>query len=172
MSMPPTLSTSRLRLREWNAGDLDAIVAIKTDPENWRFIGNGGPKTLEDAARVLGVFQGEWLTHGIGRWAVEEEVTGELVGDCGIVLSERGPQLAYMIKRSKWGLRFATEAAFAVLVHAFTTFEWPSVFASTHPKNTASRRVLEKLGMRQTQTIATPHGEECWYELERAIFLR
>ena len=169
MRMFPRLFTSRLRLREWNAGDLNAIVAIKTEPENWRFIGNGEPKTPEDAARVLGAFQGEWLTRGIGRWAVDEEITGELVGDCGIVLSERGPELAYMINRPKWGLGFATEAAFAVLVYAFSTFEWPTVFASTHPKNTASRRVLEKLGMRHTQTIATPHGKECWYELERHL---
>lgn len=166
MRAPPTLFTPRLYLREWRLSDLDPIVAIKTDPKNWRFIGNGQPQSRERAVNVLGEFEREWLTNGVGRWAVEERATRELLGDCGIVLSERGPQLAYMIKRSRWGLGFATEAAHASLVYVFNTFEWPVVLASVHPENVASRRVLEKLGMRHQQTVEMVTGPECWYAVK------
>jgi RimJ/RimL family protein N-acetyltransferase len=170
MATPPSLFTSRLRLREWHPEDVDAVVAIKTDAENWRFIGNGEPRTLETAGTVLLEFQHEWRTHGIGRWAVEEQAAGEIIGDCGIVVSARGPQLAYMIGRSRWGQGFATEAARAVLLYVFNTLEWRAVFASTHTQNIASRRVLEKLGFCHAQPVDAPDGSECWYELERNAF--
>ena len=166
-STPPTLHTPRLRLRNWRDDDLPAVIAIKTDPANWQFIGDGTPQTPASAARVVDAFQREWLVGGIGRWAVEQVATRELIGDCGIVGSERGPQLAYMIARSKWGTGFATEAARSVLAYAFAGFDWPAVFASAHAENAASRRVLDKLGMRHADTIETPLGAECWYELTR-----
>jgi len=166
----PTLLTERLRLRGWSEADRLPLVAIKTDPSNWRFIGNGQPQTAEQATDLLAVLQEEWEAAGVGSWAVVVAATGELLGDCGVKLTDRGPQLAYMIARGQWGNGFATEASRAVLGHVFVAHDWPAVYASTSVENIASQRVLEKVGMQTRRTIEGPYGREAWYELRRDEF--
>jgi RimJ/RimL family protein N-acetyltransferase len=59
-----------------------------------------------------------------------------LVGGCGVARSDSGPELGYWVGVPFWGQGFATEAARAVIDHAFG--------------NPASRRVLEKCGFQWT----------------------
>jgi RimJ/RimL family protein N-acetyltransferase len=53
----------------------------------------------------------------------------------------------------------ATEAARTILAHAFDTVGAPKVCAIRHPDNLASKRVMERLGMR-------PLGLQTWHEME------
>lgn len=162
----PTLSTRRLRLRGWAVADRAALAAIKADAANWRFIASG-PLDAGEASAQLDVLLDEWERWGVGSWAIVEAETRELIGDCGVKLTDRGPQLAYMIARKRWGKGFATEASRAVLHYAFANCGWPAIYASTDIANLASQRVLEKVGMRLQRTIDGPHGRERWYEIRR-----
>ena len=72
------------------------------------------------------------------------------MGEAGLQLLEAGPdvELGYTLARAAWGRGYATEAARAVLRWAFAGLRLPRVVAVADPANTASLRVLEKLGMR------------------------
>lgn len=163
---PPSLSTERLELRGWVEADRLALAAIKLDPLNWRFIASGPPETPEVAAGQVDELRAEWRRWGVGSWAVMEVSTGELLGDCGVKLTDRGPQLAYMMSREHWGRGFATEASRAVLDYVFDAHDWPAVYASTDAANVASQRVLEKIGMKKQDTGASQR-HEYWYAVRR-----
>ncbi len=76
--------------------------------------------------------------------------------DSGIV---PGIEIAWQLAHAHWGRGFATEAAERVLDDAFTTHAISELIAITSVGNTRSRRVMERLGMRQSvaETYEHPH---------------
>lgn len=76
----PTIDTARLRLRGCNRDDLERYLEIWSEPFVARYT-IGKPPTREAAwARFLRVL-GHWHLMGFGFWALEEAVTGKLLGD-------------------------------------------------------------------------------------------
>lgn len=94
----PTLSTDRLQLRGWFETDRGSLATIKAEPRNWQFVSGRRPLTTVEASGYLDQLTAEWERWGIGSWAVVEATSGTLLGDCGIKLTDRGPQLAYMLR--------------------------------------------------------------------------
>ena len=60
-------------------------------------------------------------------------------------------ELGFHFLSSQWGRGFATEAARAVIAHAFSICNASALFAGHHPNNVASERVLRRLGFRYTR---------------------
>ena len=85
--------------------------------------------------------------------AIERKVEGDVVGYCGLVDGERGdegePELAFELLRRVWGQGYATEASLAVMGWARSS-GYERLWASVWDWNTASRRVLAKLGFTET----------------------
>lgn len=85
---------------------------------------------------------------------------GDVIGYCGLIDSGRGPQepeLAYEFLRRFWGQGYATEASWAVLDWA-RSLGYVRLWASVWEWNTASRRVLAKLGFTETGREEKVHG--------------
>src|SRR6202022_4302413 len=83
-------------------------------------------------------------------FAVTISPGGELCGSVGLILTpvhERA-ELGYWIGVPYWGRGFATEAASAVMAFGFGTLRLDRIYASRYAGNTASERVLKKIGMR------------------------
>jgi ribosomal-protein-alanine N-acetyltransferase len=82
---------------------------------------------------------------------VVEIGTGELAGRCGLLRSEIGgrmeTEISYLLDRRHWGRGFASEAAAAVLAHGFGALGIGRIVAVIDPRNLASRRVAERIGM-------------------------
>jgi RimJ/RimL family protein N-acetyltransferase len=103
--------------------------------------------------------------------AVIHKDSGDWVGWCGLDNREdtgEGPALFYVVRTSHRSRGFATEAARAVLVHALNEINLPQVLARTRADNPASRRVLDKIGMRY---LGTNREGEHAYVLTRKEFL-
>jgi RimJ/RimL family protein N-acetyltransferase len=85
--------------------------------------------------------------------AIERKVARDVIGYCGLVDSGRGsegePELAFELLRRFWGQGYATEAACAVLDWA-TSSGYERLWATVWDWNTASRRVLAKVGFTET----------------------
>ncbi len=75
---------------------------------------------------------------------------GALIGGCGVAPSDGGPELGYWVGVPFWGHGFATEAARAVIDHAFGSLGHDVLKAGARVNNPASRRVLEKCGFQWT----------------------
>ena len=89
----------------------------------------------------------------IGLLAVERKAAGDVIGYCGLVDSGRAaagePELAFELLRRVWGQGYATEAALAVLDWA-RSLGYERLWATVWDWNTASRRVLAKVGFTAT----------------------
>jgi RimJ/RimL family protein N-acetyltransferase len=78
-------------------------------------------------------------------------------------------ELGYRLKRSFWGKGFATEGARALIAYGFDQLGLDSIMAQTLQRNLASRRVMEKLGMRvETEFTYPGEGLSFWTTAERA----
>jgi RimJ/RimL family protein N-acetyltransferase len=146
------LTTERLHLRPFTAADREAIHAVYADPEVMRHVGHGAHRTPAETAAALRVYGEVLERRGFSFLAVTERDGGALVGDAGLHPLGDDIELGYTLARSAWGRGYATELGRALLAYAFGVLGAERVVAQVEPDNAASRRVLEKLGMRAIET--------------------
>jgi RimJ/RimL family protein N-acetyltransferase len=151
----PTITTDRLRLRGFEERDFPAYRAMVADPEVMRFLGDGRPLGEIEAWRQLAQILGHWLLRGFGLWAVEEKVSGKLVGRVGLLEPSGWPgfEVAYTIARPSWHQGYARESAQAALEYARTVLGRTDIISIIRPDNAASIRVATGLGAHRTHSV-------------------
>ena len=168
----PVVETARLVLRGFGPEDFGEFCAMRADPEVMHYIGTEGPQTRDQSEGWLDRNARRWRDEGFGMWAVTERAGGELLGWCGLSRLEdtQEVELGYGLARRAWGRGFATESARASLRYGFERAGLARIVAVAVPENTASRRVMEKLGMKYEKT--EPHyGIDCvFYAVAREDF--
>lgn len=168
MSFTPLL-TDRLLLRPFCEADFIDLAVLFADPEVMRYVGNGQPRSPEQAAQHLQWMIEHQATHGFSLWAVIRRIDDRLIGQCGLWHLDRSNEieLGYKFARDCWGQGYATEASRAVITYGFETLELPELCGITHPDNFASQRILQKLGMTYEKTDRF-YGQLCrYYRLSR-----
>jgi RimJ/RimL family protein N-acetyltransferase len=166
---PPELATARLRLRPRTLADLEANLAMDLDPAVQRYIFIHGPPDPEAQRQALRQrIQSGWPPQGC-IWVVEWRDRPGFLGWCGVIpLEDSGLiELGYRYIRAAWGRGIATEAARAVVDHAFRALGIDPLVAVAHPENRASRRVLEKLGFRYDGLRLCYGADLAFHTLER-----
>ena len=154
------LTTERLRLRPFTRADEPRMHEIYSDPAVMRYVGHGPHRTVSETTAALRAYGDMLVRRGYSFLAVEELGTGTVIGDGGLhPLGGAGPEieLGYTLAREAWGRGYATELGRALVGHARAALGVPVVVAQVEPANTASRRVLEKLGMRERE-VRTAYG--------------
>jgi RimJ/RimL family protein N-acetyltransferase len=153
------LETERMVLRRFTEADVDDLFALDSDPEVMRFINSGKP-TPRDMIQndVLPRFLDYYERFaGYGFWAAIEKSTDEFLGWFHFRPEEGGSpdeaELGYRLRKSAWGKGYATEGSRAMIQKGFTEFGVQRVFATTMTVNIASRRVMEKAGLRFVRTF-------------------
>jgi len=149
------LETPRLVIRSFDPSDAAGMLAVFGDPEVRKYLPPFPNPTLETMQASVARRMAMERDHGHGLWAVERRDTGELIGDCGLMLVEgTGPEVevAYHYKRTAWNNGFGTEAAIAVLAYGFGPIGLEHVIAICFPENVGSWRIMEKAGMRYEGT--------------------
>jgi ribosomal-protein-alanine N-acetyltransferase len=164
------LETNRLVLRPLEKRDVDAIFAMRSDPEMMRFIRE--PQNRTESVNWLKLVSSRWKTEKIGFCAIIEKQTKKLIGWCGIWrLEETGElEVGYAIAKQYWGNGFATEAAIRFLEYSFEHLKPERIVAVARPENAASRRVMEKLGMSFVKTGSFYEQTLVQYALTREEF--
>lgn len=161
------LRTRRLTLRPFAESDLDALVRLLNDREVVRFLAMvPHPYTVRDGE--------DWIarTHDLDSpWpALAIDAGGALVGSVGLKPPEEpsppkvGAELGYWLGRPYWGKGYASEAAAQIVEHAFSVMKLDQLWASVAMENPASRRVLEKTGLRFVGETAVdyPARKRAW----------
>ncbi|GAA0515192.1 GNAT family acetyltransferase [Saccharopolyspora subtropica] len=155
------LETERLVLRELVPGDVDEVFALCNDPAVMRYI-NGGAAVSRD--EVVAEIMPRFLAYqecfgGPGTWAAVERDRGRFLGIFMLHPTGDDAELGYRLHRAAWGRGFATEGATALVREAFGASGLRRVWAQTMTVNRASRRVLEKTGLRYVRTFFTDWPE-------------
>ena len=147
----PELETARLALRRLDFEDAPFLVELLNQPSFLANIGDRGVRNVEDAHRYLREGpMAMYEKHGFGLWHVARRLDGVAMGMCGLLRRDTLPDvdLGYAFLPEHWGQGYAFEAAAATLRVAATKFGLARVIGVVSEGNTASIRVLEKLGMR------------------------
>jgi RimJ/RimL family protein N-acetyltransferase len=159
----PYLETERLVLRRFTADDADLLIELDSDPAVMRYL-TGGEATAPEVVRerdlpsVLAGYE-KWGGR-FGLFAAQERDGGVFIGWFILRPEPGGPlnevELGYRLRQAAWGKGYATEGSRALLEKAFTELAVRLVWAATMSVNEASWKVMEKLGMTLSDTLATP----------------
>lgn len=144
------IETERLILREWKDEDLEDFARMNADPIVMEYL----PRLLDDKAskRHMAEFQKHFKKNGYGLYAVELKDTEEFCGFVGLSNVEidvdfaPAVELAWRLDNEHWGKGIASEAARAVIEHAFNDLDLKELVAFTVHDNTRMIHVIEKLG--------------------------
>lgn len=129
--------TARMVLRPFTAADETSLSELDGDPEVMFYVTGGSPEFQpSDMAGFLDP----------AFWAAESH-GGEFLGWFHLRPVGDDMELGYRLRRAAWGRGLATEGSAALIDHAFRAGA-QRVFAHTLAVHMASRRVMEKSGMR------------------------
>lgn len=147
------MKTEHLGFGIWTEDDLEIAKELWGDPKVTEFITLKGVMTEEDIKKRLFDEVKRGKEFDVQYWPIFLLETGENVGCCGVRpydFSKGIYEIGFHIRSKFWKQGFATEAANAVIVHAFQKLGAKKLFAGHNPKNTGSPFVLKKLGFRYT----------------------
>lgn len=169
------LTTSRLRIREFQLADARHLFALHRDPRATRYAGGTRTKkkSFESLCRII---NGVRRT-GFGAFAIELMGQDGIIGWAGIQLMPNSTryELFYALRANYWGNGYATEAGAVLLNSVFNSVQspLPEIFALVFPQNIESIRVLEKLGMSLLEYYfdETTQRHACLYHVSREHFV-
>jgi RimJ/RimL family protein N-acetyltransferase len=172
--LPDVIDAARLVLRPWRFADVDDVLAYASVDEWARYLPVPQPYERADAVEFLArQVLLDRSVHSTWAIAVSDRVAGGI--NIRFDWANRVGEMGWSIARPLWGRGFATEAARAVLATAFGThLDLNRVRATADVRNVASRRVMEKLGMRHEGTLRQnriTRGEaidEVWFGILRS----
>jgi RimJ/RimL family protein N-acetyltransferase len=147
------IQTERLMLRRWRDEDREPFAAMNSDPRVMRHF--PACLTREESDALVDRAQAHFQQHGFGPFAVELSQNGAFVGFIGLVVpafqAHFTPcvEIGWRIAAPHWNQGLATEGALACVRYGFDTVGLEEIVSFTVPDNLASRRVMEKIGMRR-----------------------
>lgn len=156
------LETERLVLRRFTEDDVEDLVELDSDPDVMRFINGGRPTSRHEIeSDILPTFLDYYERFvGYGFWAAVEKSTGRFVGWFHFRPAKGADtdeiELGYRLRKSAWGKGYATEGSRALIDKGFADLDVQRVVASTMVVNVASRRVMEKAGLKFVRTFQQP----------------
>lgn len=147
------LTTERLILRDFVESDWEAVLAYQSDSRYLRFY--PWEERTEVGVRAfvqMFIDQQQETPRSKYQLAMILRETGRLIGNCGLRRSGSTAyqaDLGYELAPEEWGNGYASEAARRMLAFGFDELGLHRIWATCLAENTASARVLEKIGMRQ-----------------------
>jgi RimJ/RimL family protein N-acetyltransferase/phosphopantetheinyl transferase len=144
-------NTQNLQLRQWRPNDAHWLFRLNQDPEVVKYTGDSGFSSEAKALELIQTYP-NYQRDGSGRWMVIDLSSNTPLGWCGLKKNSWGIDLGFRFFREHWGKGIATKAARAALALG-EIFEVDPIIGRTLSSNTASSRVLEKVGMVQYDTL-------------------
>ncbi len=142
------ITTNRLILREFDNSDAASFYELNNNVDVMRYTGDIAFESVEASRKFIETYDA-YTNSGFGRWTVVLKETNQCLGWCGLKKHPDGMiDLGYRIHQDFWGMGYATEAAQACIVFGFKELGITEIVGRTARANTASIRVLEKIGMK------------------------
>lgn len=160
------LETKRLKMRAFQDRDIYDFVEYRSDPAIAKYQGWDAPYSMEKAIQFIKEMKA--TRPGIpGKWyqiAIElKEGEGHLIGDCAFrIFAEDAQQaeIGFTLSRMYQGKGYATEAVTRLVDYLFGELRLHRIHATCDVENLASRKLLEKIGMRQEAHFV----ENIWFK--------
>ena len=173
----------RLGFRNWRSDDLPAFARMNTDPEVMRYF--PGILTEQQSAGFIQRMWRQYEKTGYTYFATELLETGDFIGFIGLAdqdyptVFNPATDIGWRLKKSAWGNGLATEGARRCLELAFSEWSLDRVVAVCPVRNTASEKVMQRIGMTKRGEFAHPALTDvpdlvrcCWYQIDQPPSVR
>ncbi|MEO6364467.1 MAG: GNAT family protein [Luteimonas sp.] len=148
----PLLCGEHVRLRGFRGGDVDGLYALYSDPAVTRYWSFAAWTQRAQAETLL---QHAIVSRSADRilcWAIADAARDALVGSLTLFNINRAQgraDIGYALQSAEWGKGYAKQSLGLALDHAFGALALRRVEADIDPRNTASCKLVERLGFRQ-----------------------
>lgn len=164
MSLPNrTVETDRLLLVPCQKEHAAALNSMNRLPEVMKYMG-GQTETPEDTLVFIERVTEHWAQHGCSWWTVFKKTSDECVGAVTLQYlpgdAKGRLEVGWRLLPSQQGKGFATEAGRAAIAYGRKNFAGEEIVAVAHPENSASHRVMGRLGM-TLACVEEHYGEPC-----------
>lgn len=158
------LTTKRLKLRQLTPADAENFYLLNADPEVIRYTGDDAFATIEATKQFLEGYD-HYEKYGFGRWAVIRKEDNEFLGWCGLKYTPQTDDydIGFRFFKKYWNQGYATEAAKACLDYGLNNLRIKTIIGRAMKANTASVKVLEKIGMTYWKPMDFHGGEGVVY---------
>ncbi|MEW4327258.1 GNAT family protein [Rossellomorea marisflavi] len=156
----PTIETKRLTLVNTTADDARFILALYKDPLVCRYLYDEEPFTSIDQAE-------EWIDwheypedYGRNRWIIRKKETATPIGTCGFDqwdVVNHVAEIGFDLWHGEWGKGYMSEALTASIDSGFRNMGLNRIQAFVALENTASCRLLERLGFEREGIFREKH---------------
>ncbi|WP_055443896.1 GNAT family N-acetyltransferase [Lacinutrix himadriensis] len=143
--------TERLTLSKFTLEDAPFFLELVNTPHWLKYIGDRNVKTIEDAQnRITESHIKSYNTQGFGFYVLRlKEGDNKPIGTCGLIKRDtlEDIEIGFAMLPENEGKGYGHESSLAVLKLAKESFKLKKVIAITLPTNTASIKLIEKLGL-------------------------
>lgn len=167
--------TRRLSFRPINPADFDILLRMNSDPEVMKYVGDGSVRNQDQMLLELDMLISHYSRKpGLGIWALESKDSCTFIGAAGLVYYDNTTEIevGYRILKEYWNKGYATEAANGILKYGFEVLGLKKIVSSAHVDNTASRKVMEKIGMKLIDHRFHYSCMQAYYEIASADFIK
>lgn len=166
------IETERLRLRPYAPEDLGTLHQLWTHPGVRRYLFDDEIMTRPWVRDEIRQTRRLFAEKGYGQWLAHWRDTGVLAGFGGYRAFFDPPilQIIYGVAPDFWGEGVATEMARAMMRYGFEHVGFDRIIACADTPNTASIRVMEKLGMRFDRHTEIDGDPVTFYFVDRPNF--
>lgn len=169
--MMPPIETPRLILRPFTLADVEPSYEMEQNPAVNRYTHDGGVKTRAQVERAIveGPLE-DYKTYGYGRMAIEHKKEQRFIGFTGLkFITDLGRvDLGYRLVQEFWGQGLATESGLASLRFGFEELALEEIIATILPANSASAKVLTKLGFTLEEELILQGIPQQLFSLQRS----
>ena len=146
----PQLETERLLLRAMRVSDAPDMYDYAHRPDVTRYLLWNPHPDVGYTRRYLEYLAGRYRLGQFYDWALIHKADGRMIGTCGFVrfdMPHNAAEIGYVLNPDYRGQGLMPEAAERILQFGFSVLNLHRVEAHFMIENTASRQVMEKLGM-------------------------
>jgi [ribosomal protein S5]-alanine N-acetyltransferase len=162
------METLRLSLREFSVSDAPYFYELNLDNEVIKYTGDLPFKNITEAEVFLQGYD-KYAQYGFGRWAVELKSSKEFIGWCGLSYQPQSEEvdLGFRFFKAFWNQGYASEASLFCLKYGFEEKNLAFIVGRAVKENTASIRVLQKIGMTYWKDFDFDGQKGVYYRLDK-----
>ena len=160
------IETDRTILRKLSPTDARDFYNLNLDKEVLKYTGDKAFERVEEATDFLTTYD-QYQKYGVGRLAVIDKATMAFIGWCGLKysLEKKEYDIGFRFHRKYWNKGYATETAKRCIEFGFDVLGIEKIVGRAMKENTASIKVLEKIGMTFKTTFDFDGHEGVIYEI-------
>jgi ribosomal-protein-alanine N-acetyltransferase len=145
----PSLTTSRLLLRQIQPEDAEDLFAILSDEESMEFYGHEPQQSLDETKELIRQIEERYDRKEALRWGITLQGEERLIGSCSLFHFDACfdcAETGYELNHAFWGKGIMTEAMSTILTFGFNELGLHRVEAIIDIANERSKNLLLKFG--------------------------